>query len=65
MRLLQPPYFLLKMNDILVTFGTVIAVLIAIEIFINVILYRPGRCHSRQAGFSHGLDGHCQKSHCF
>ncbi len=38
-RLLEPPYFLLKMNDILVTFGAVIAVLIAIEIFINVVLY--------------------------
>jgi uncharacterized membrane protein (DUF373 family) len=38
-RLREPPYFLLKMNDILVTFGAAITVLIAIEIFINVILY--------------------------
>lgn len=38
-RLIKPPYFLLKMNDILVTFGAAITVLIAIEIFINVILY--------------------------
>jgi uncharacterized membrane protein (DUF373 family) len=38
-RLLIPPYFLLKMSDILATFGAAIAVLIAIEIFINVVLY--------------------------
>jgi len=38
-RLLDPPYFLLRMSDILATFGAAIAVLIAIEIFINVILY--------------------------
>jgi uncharacterized membrane protein (DUF373 family) len=35
----QPPFYLLKMSDILVTFGAAITVLIAIEIFINVILY--------------------------
>ena len=38
-RLSQPPYFLLKMSDILVTFGAFLAVLIAIEIFLNIALY--------------------------
>ncbi len=38
-RLAQPPYFLLQINDILATFGAFLAVLIAIEIFINIRLY--------------------------
>jgi len=38
-RLSQPPYFLLKINDILATFGAFLAVLIAIEIFLNITLY--------------------------
>lgn len=38
-RLSQPPYFLLKMSDILATFGAFLAVLIAIEIFLNIALY--------------------------
>ncbi len=38
-RLSQPPYFLLKISDILATFGAFLAVLIAIEIFENIILY--------------------------
>ena len=38
-RLSQPPYFLLKMSDILATFGAFLAVLIAIEIFLNITLY--------------------------
>ena len=38
-RLREPPYFLLKINDILFTFGAFLTVLIAIEIFLNITLY--------------------------
>ena len=38
-KLSQPPYLLLKINDILLTFGAFLAVLIAIEIFLNITLY--------------------------
>ena len=38
-RLSQPPYFILKVNDILYLFGAVLVVLIAIEIFLNITLY--------------------------
>ncbi|MBD3610332.1 MAG: phosphate-starvation-inducible PsiE family protein [Gammaproteobacteria bacterium] len=38
-RLTQPPIMLLQINDILATFGAFLAVLIAIEIFINIRLY--------------------------
>jgi uncharacterized membrane protein (DUF373 family) len=38
-RLLTPPVFLLNINDIFYTFGAFMAVLIAIEIFINIRLY--------------------------
>ncbi len=38
-RLLSPPFMLLNINDILATFGAFLAVLIAIEIFINITLY--------------------------
>lgn len=38
-RLTQPPFMLLQINDILATFGAFLAVLIAIEIFINIRLY--------------------------
>ena len=38
-RLSQPPYFLLKINDILFLFGTILVVLIAIEIFLNITIY--------------------------
>jgi uncharacterized membrane protein (DUF373 family) len=38
-RLSQPPYFLLNISDILATFGAFLAVLIAIEIFINITIY--------------------------
>jgi len=38
-RLMQPPFFLLSIGDILATFGAFLAVLIAIEIFINITLY--------------------------
>ena len=38
-RLLAPPVFLLNINDIFYTFGAFMAVLIAIEIFINIRLY--------------------------
>ena len=38
-RLMAPPYFLLSIGDILATFGAFLAVLIAIEIFINITLY--------------------------
>ena len=38
-RLMEPPRFMLTINDILATFGAFMAVLIAIEIFINIIIY--------------------------
>ncbi len=38
-RLITPPVFLLSISDILATFGAILAVLIAIEIFINITLY--------------------------
>ncbi|MDX1818931.1 MAG: phosphate-starvation-inducible PsiE family protein [Marinobacter sp.] len=38
-RLLTPPHFLLNINDIFYTFGAFMAVLIAVEIFINIRLY--------------------------
>jgi uncharacterized membrane protein (DUF373 family) len=38
-RLLTPPFMLLSISDILATFGAFLAVLIAIEIFINITLY--------------------------
>jgi uncharacterized membrane protein (DUF373 family) len=38
-RLIEPPFFLLTINDILATFGAFIAVMIAIEIFENITVY--------------------------
>lgn len=38
-RLGTPPVFLLNINDILATFGAFMAVLIAIEIFANIVIY--------------------------
>lgn len=38
-KLFSPPYFMLTVSDILVTFGAFMMVLIAIEIFINITLY--------------------------
>ena len=38
-RLTEPPFLLLQINDILATFGAFLAVLIAIEIFINITMY--------------------------
>lgn len=38
-RLVEPPIGLLKVNDILASFGAFMAVLIAIEIFINITIY--------------------------
>jgi uncharacterized membrane protein (DUF373 family) len=38
-RLVTPPVFLLNISDILATFGAFLAVLIAVEIFINITLY--------------------------
>ncbi len=38
-QLLSPPFMLMNINDILATFGAFMAVLIAIEIFINITLY--------------------------
>jgi len=39
MRLKTPPYFLLSLSDILAVFSAFLAVLIAIEIFINIVMY--------------------------
>ena len=38
-RFMEPPFLLLSISDILATFGAFLAVLIAIEIFINITLY--------------------------
>lgn len=38
-RLTEPPFLLLQINDILATFGAFLAVLIAIEIFMNISMY--------------------------
>ncbi len=38
-KITTPPYFLLNINDILATFGAFMAVLIAIEIYINITMY--------------------------
>jgi uncharacterized membrane protein (DUF373 family) len=38
-RIVSPPFLLLSINDILATFGAFLAVLIAIEIFINISMY--------------------------
>ena len=38
-RMTTPPMYLLNINDILATFGAFMAVLIAIEIFANIVIY--------------------------
>ncbi|NLX23584.1 MAG: phosphate-starvation-inducible PsiE family protein [Phycisphaerae bacterium] len=38
-RLMAPPFLLLEIRDILGTFGAFMAVLIAIEIFVNITIY--------------------------
>ena len=38
-RVIEPPFLLLKISDILATFGAFLAVLIAVEIFINISMY--------------------------
>jgi len=38
-KLMTPPVFLLTISDILATFGAFMAVLIAIEIFVNITIY--------------------------
>lgn len=38
-RIIAPPFLLLSINDILATFGAFMAVLIAIEIFANIVVY--------------------------
>ena len=38
-RLTEPPFLLLRIEDIIATFGAFLAVLIAIEIFINISMY--------------------------
>ena len=38
-RLLAPPFFILTISDMLATFGAFMAVLIAIEILINITIY--------------------------
>lgn len=45
-RLMSPPFMLLEIKDILATFGAFMAVLIAIEIYHNIILYAESdKCH--------------------
>lgn len=37
--LMEPPFMLLEISDILATFGAFMAILIAIEIFVNITIY--------------------------
>ena len=48
-RLKEPPFLLLEINDILATFGAFMAVLIAIEIYHNLVLYVQENHNSRLA----------------
>jgi len=48
-RLMQPPFMLLEIRDILATFGAFMAVLIAIEIYHNIILYTQDHRNNRLA----------------
>lgn len=38
-KLMEPPRFMMTISDILATFGAFMAVLIAIEIFVNIVIY--------------------------
>lgn len=38
-KLISPPFMMLTINDILATFGAFMAVLIAIEILVNIVIY--------------------------
>lgn len=48
-RLMQPPFMLLEIKDIFATFGAFMAVLIAIEIYNNLILYAQENHNPRLA----------------
>ncbi|HSW52263.1 MAG: phosphate-starvation-inducible PsiE family protein [Thiobacillus sp.] len=48
-RLMAPPFMLLEISDILATFGAFMAVLIAIEIYHNIVLYVHERHNFRLA----------------
>jgi uncharacterized membrane protein (DUF373 family) len=37
--MVEPPFLILRIEDILDTFGAFLAVLIAVEIFLNIVLY--------------------------
>ena len=60
-RLVEPPYLFLQINDIFATFGAFLAVLIGIEIFINIIMYfstnvipAPGYCYGANGNIAKG-----------
>ncbi|NLI81576.1 MAG: phosphate-starvation-inducible PsiE family protein [Deltaproteobacteria bacterium] len=38
-QLIEPPFLLLNISDIFAIFGAFLAVLIAVEIFVNIVLY--------------------------
>jgi uncharacterized membrane protein (DUF373 family) len=48
-RLMAPPFMLLEIKDIFATFGAFMAVLIAIEIYHNIILYTKDQHNHRLA----------------
>lgn len=48
-RLIAPPVMLLEIKDIFATFGAFMAVLIAIEIYHNLVLYTRGQHDPRMA----------------
>ena len=63
-RLMAPPFLLLKIEDIVTTFGAFLAVLIAIEIFINIHCLYTARRVTHKTGYRNGTHGHCTKSYC-
>lgn len=64
-RLTEPPFLLLQINDILATFGAFLAVLIAIEIFINISMYLKYKCNICPLGYCYSTYGYFQKSNYF
>jgi len=62
-RLTQPPFLLLQIDDLLATFGAFLAVLIAIEIFINIKNVSKHQYNTGAAGNRYCPDGYCTKSY--
>lgn len=64
--LMAPPVILLSITDIFKTFAAFLAVLIAIEIFQNIVMYlSKNRYHSYKVSACNGFDGNCKKSNYY